>query len=186
MAEEEVQQLPRQQGSSNGGAVHVEDHDHNVVIEANGTTADSATQEQTGLFQPIYFVTLANVQAMLEQECSEKQLPSLPDPDVKPPYSQEILTMPHPTAYTVPKFIKFDGKQGNAREQVVRFIETLGVHGSDHSLCLWEFFKSLTERAYSWYVNLAPNSIKSWEEMVNKFHTKFFQVQEKVTTLTLG
>ncbi|XP_028104160.1 uncharacterized protein LOC114303224 [Camellia sinensis] len=94
--------------------------------------------------------------------------------------------MLYPTGYVVPKFIKFDGKQGNAREHVVRFIETLGVHGSDHSLRLREFSKSLTERAYSWYVNLAPNSIKSWEEMVNKFHTKFFQVQEKVTTLTLG
>ncbi|GMP47239.1 hypothetical protein CsSME_00015093 [Camellia sinensis var. sinensis] len=49
--------------------------------------------------------------------------------------------MPYPTGYTVPKFIKFDGKQGNAREQVVRFIETLGVHGSDHSLRLREFSK---------------------------------------------
>ncbi|XP_028118785.1 uncharacterized protein LOC114316318 [Camellia sinensis] len=39
----------------------------------------------------------------------------------------------------------------------------------------------------NWLVfDLAPNSIKSWEEMVNKFHAKFFQVQEKVTTLTLG
>ncbi|XP_028099009.1 uncharacterized protein LOC114298597 [Camellia sinensis] len=76
--------------------------------------------------------------------------------------------------------------QQNAREHVVRFIETLGVHGNDHSLRLWELSKSLIERAYSWYVNLAPNSIKSWEEMVNKFHTKFFQVQKKVTTLTLG
>ncbi|CAL5364327.1 unnamed protein product [Camellia sinensis] len=44
---------------------------------------------------------------------------------------------------------------------------------------------SLTDRAYSWYVNLAPNSVRSWEEMVNKFHAKFFQVAEKVTTLTL-
>ena len=93
--------------------------------------------------------------------------------------------MPYPTGYTVPKFIKFDRKQGNAKEQVVRFIETLGVHDSDHSLCLREFSKSLTKKAYSWYVNLALNSIKSWEEMVNKFHMKFFQVQEKVTTLTL-
>ncbi|XP_028127091.1 uncharacterized protein LOC114323631 [Camellia sinensis] len=86
----------------------------------------------------------------------------------------------------MPKFIKFDGKQGKAREHVVRFIETLSIHGSDHSLRLREFSKSLTKKAYSWYVNLAPNPIKSWEEMVNKFHTKFFQVQEKVTTLTLG
>ena len=98
---------------------------------------------------------------MLEQERSKKQLPSLPNPDVKRSYSQEILTMPYPTGYTVPKFIKFDGKQGNVREHVVRFIETLGVHGSAHSLHLWEFSKSYTERAYSWYVNLAPNSIQS-------------------------
>ena len=79
---------------------------------------------------------------MLEQEHSKKQLPSLPDPNVQPPYSQEILTMPYPTGYTVPKFIKFDGKQGNTREHVVRFIETLSVHGSDHSLRLREFSKS--------------------------------------------
>ncbi|XP_028061728.1 uncharacterized protein LOC114265167 [Camellia sinensis] len=123
---------------------------------------------------------------MREKKHSKKQLSSLLDPYVKPTYSQEILTMPYPTGYTVPKFIKFDGKQGYAREYVVRFIETLGVHGSDHSLRLREFSKSLTKRAYSWYVNFAPNSIKSWEEMVNKFHTKFIQVQEKVTTLTLG
>ncbi|XP_028059474.1 uncharacterized protein LOC114263174 [Camellia sinensis] len=190
MVEDEVQQLPRQQGSSNGGEAHTKDHDHDVIVEAvqsqqdmqreilaalqtltaaimamasrparapiqvplvvpqaNGTVIDLAIQEQTGLFQPTHFVTLAN---------------------------------------TVPKFIKFDGKQGNAREHVARFIETLGVHDSDHSLRLREFSKSLIERACSWYVNLAPNLIKSWEEMVNNFHTKFFQVQEKVTTFTLG
>ncbi|XP_028063532.1 uncharacterized protein LOC114266798 [Camellia sinensis] len=157
-----------------------------VVSQANGTDAGSATQEQTGPFQPTHFVTLVDIQAMLEQERSKKQLLSLPNPDVKSPYSQEILTMPYPIGYTMPKFIKFNRKQGNTREHVVRFIETLGVYGSDHSLRLREFSKSLTERAYSWYVNLAPNSIKSWEEMVNKFHTKFFQVQEKVITLTLG
>lgn len=156
-----------------------------VVPQTNGTIAGSVTQEQTRPFQPTHFVTLTDVQAMLKQEHSKKQLPSLPDLDVKPPYSQEILTMPYPTGYIVPKFIKFDGKQGNAREHVVRFIETLGVYGSDHFLGLREFSKSLIERAYSWYVNLAPNPIKSWEEMVNKFHMKFFQVQKKVTTLTL-
>ena len=85
----------------------------------------------------------------------------------------------------MPKFIKFDGKQGNARENVVRFIETLGIHGSTHVLRLREFSKSLTDQAYSWYVNLDTNSVPSWEEMVNKFHSKFFQVAEKVTTLTL-
>ncbi|XP_028099923.1 uncharacterized protein LOC114299399 [Camellia sinensis] len=96
-----------------------------------------------------------------------------------------MLSYPYPEGYIVPKFTKFDGKQGNAREHVVRFIETLGIHGSNHVLRLREFSKSLTDRAYSWYTNLAPNSVRSWEEIVNKFHAKFFQVAKKVTTLTL-
>ncbi|CAL5420724.1 unnamed protein product [Camellia sinensis] len=134
---------------------------------------------------PQQFLTLADVQAMFDLERGKRTLPSLPDPDVKPPYPIEMLSYPYPEGYTVPMFIKFDGKQGNAREHVVRFIETLGIHGSDHVLRLREFSKSLTNRAYSWYVNLTPNSIRSGEKMVNKFHTKFFQAAKKVTVLTL-
>ncbi|XP_028115141.1 uncharacterized protein LOC114313030 [Camellia sinensis] len=90
-----------------------------------------------------------------------------------------MLSYPYPEGYTVPKFIKFNGKQGNAREHVVRFVETLGIHGTNLILRLREFSMSLTDRAYSWYVNLTPNSIRSWEEMVNKFHAKFFPAAEK-------
>ncbi|KAF5958172.1 hypothetical protein HYC85_005397 [Camellia sinensis] len=57
----------------------------------------------------------------------KRTLPSLSDPDVKPPYSIEMLSYPYSEGHTVPKFIKFDGKQGNAREHVVRFIETLAI-----------------------------------------------------------
>ncbi|XP_028112587.1 uncharacterized protein LOC114310695 [Camellia sinensis] len=176
MAKEEVQQLPRQQGSSNGGATHAEDHDHSVVVEAIQSLQDMQRE------------ILAALQTLTEAIMA---MASKPAPVQAPP----PVAVPNPTPNLFPKvrapiqclsLFKFDGKQGNAREQVVRFIKTLGVHGSDHSLSLREFSKSLTERAYSWYVNLAPNSIKSGEEMVNKFHTKFFQVQEKVTTPTLG
>lgn len=85
-----------------------------------------------------------------------------------------------------PKFIKFDGKEGSTQEHVVRYIETaLGAHLSDCNLCLREFSKSLTSRVYTWYVNLTPYSITTWEEMVNKFYTQFFQVHEKITTISL-
>lgn len=40
-------------------------------------------------------------------------------------------------------------------------------------------------RAYTWYVNLESYSVTTWEEMVNKFYAKFFQVREKVTALML-
>ena len=137
-----------------------------------------ANQTQT------YYVTVADVQAILRQERTRKIPPTLPDPNVLPPYPLEITKTPYPEGYTTPKFQRFDGKNGNAQEHVVRFIETLGAHGGNHTLRLREFSKSLTERAYSWVVNLPPQSVPTWEDMVAKFHAKFFQVSEKVTTLT--
>ncbi|CAL5344154.1 unnamed protein product [Camellia sinensis] len=110
---------------------------------------------------PQQFLTLADVQAMFNLERSKRTLLSLPDPDVKPPYPIKMLSYPYPEGYTVSKFVKFDGKQGNAREHVVWFIETLGIHGSNHVLQLREFSKFLTNRAYSWYLNLTPNSVRS-------------------------
>lgn len=130
------------------------------------------------------YVTVADVQAILRQERTRKIPPTLPDPNVLPPYPLEITKTPYPEGYTTPKFQRFDGKNGNAQEHVVRFIETLGAHGGNHTLRLREFSKSLTERAYSWVVNLPPQSVPTWEDMVAKFHAKFFQVSEKVTTLT--
>ncbi|KAH7836714.1 hypothetical protein Vadar_004662 [Vaccinium darrowii] len=96
-----------------------------------------------------------------------------------------ILQMPYPEGYTPPKFIKFDGKEGNAQEHMVCFIETLGAFSGDTNLRLREFSKSLTNRAYTWCVNLTPYSVASWEDMVSRFYTKFFQTREKIIGLSL-
>ncbi|KAF5934197.1 hypothetical protein HYC85_030368 [Camellia sinensis] len=85
---------------------------------------------------------------MFDLERGKRTLPSLPDPDVKPPYPIEMLSYPYPEGYTVPKFIKFDGKQGNTREHVVRFIETLGIHGSNHkSEDILDYVKRFQDKA---------------------------------------
>ena len=47
-------------------------------------------------------------------------------------------------------------------------------YADDENLRLREFFKSLTDKAYSWFVNLPANSIKDWDKLVNAFCTKFF------------
>lgn len=135
--------------------------------------------------QPPAFLTLADVQALLQQEKAKATLPTLPNPEIQPPYPAVIMAMPYPEGYVPPKFVKFDGKEGSAQEHVHRFIETLGVHSQDPNLRLREFSKSLTARAYTWYVNLEPHSVNTWEEMVNLFYTKFFQVIEKITSLNL-
>ncbi|KAG5521370.1 hypothetical protein RHGRI_033812 [Rhododendron griersonianum] len=61
----------------------------------------------------------------------------------------------------------------------------LGVHSGDRNLRLRKFSKSLTDKTYSWYANLAPNSVLSWEDMVKKFYSKFFYVEDRLTTLQL-
>ncbi|KAH7841340.1 hypothetical protein Vadar_028577 [Vaccinium darrowii] len=134
---------------------------------------------------PQVVVTLAEVQALLQREKTKTTFPSLPSLDIQPPYPMAILQMPYPEGYTPPKFTKFDGKEGNAQEHVVRFIETLGAFSGDTNLRLREFSKSLTNRAYTWYVNLTPYFVTSWEDMVSHFYAKFFQTCKKITSLSL-
>ncbi|GKV42239.1 hypothetical protein SLEP1_g49668 [Rubroshorea leprosula] len=50
---------------------------------------------------------------------------------------------------------------------------------------LCEFSKSLFDRAYTWYPTLLPNSIHSWDEMVEQFFQKYFQNEERITILDL-
>ena len=38
---------------------------------------------------------------------------------------------------------------------------------------------SLTGTAFSWFSSLAPNSIRSWEELEQKFHDHFYSVDNE-------
>uniref|UniRef100_A0A2N9G4S2 Integrase catalytic domain-containing protein n=1 Tax=Fagus sylvatica TaxID=28930 RepID=A0A2N9G4S2_FAGSY len=52
-------------------------------------------------------------------------------------------------------------------------------------LCLREFSKSLVDRAYTWYTVLPAGSIRTWEDMVESFCSKYFHVEEKITLVNL-
>ncbi|MBA0693913.1 hypothetical protein Goari_004253 [Gossypium aridum] len=68
----------------------------------------------------------------------------------------------------------------------MKFVETLGVVGLDDDLKLREFSKSLTEKAYTWHVNLKHIFVESWNKMCAIFGEKFFSTQEKVSLVDLG
>ncbi|KAA8514974.1 hypothetical protein F0562_018239 [Nyssa sinensis] len=121
-----------------------------------------------------------HVQAILQQE-KQKFL----DITFTTPYPKEIALLPYLEGYTAPRFVRFDGKKGSSYEHVHRFIESLNTHASDQNICLPEFSKSLTDRAYTWYPKLPEGSIRNWEDLVQKFHAKFFHVEEKVTKISL-
>ncbi|EOX99301.1 Uncharacterized protein TCM_007935 [Theobroma cacao] len=75
---------------------------------------------------------------------------------------------------------------GDAREHVMKFVETLGVMGLDDDLKLKEFSKSLIDKVYTWYVNLTLGSIDYWNQMCRMFEEKLFSTQENVTFIDLG
>lgn len=66
-------------------------------------------------------------------------------------------------------------------------MDDLGSYVFDLELRLREFLKSLlTEKASSWYANLQPGSIKTWDEMVAHFCSKFFIAEEKLSIADLA
>ncbi|CAL2265591.1 unnamed protein product [Prunus armeniaca] len=130
------------------------------------------------------FVTHEDVIAMLEKKQSRSQEDWKYVP--QPPYSSSLLQQPYPNGYKAPSFVLFDGRNGSPKEHVNRFIDALGPHASDHNLCLREFSKSLTDRAYTWYTTLALGSICSWEDLASRFCKKYLQHLERVTTTQLN
>lgn len=95
-------------------------------------------------------------------------------------YLVQVTSKPYPEDYVVPKFRKFDGNKGNASDHIVSYINDLGKYIDDDNMKLREFSKSLTKKAYSWFFNLSITSIKTWDELVTAFCTKFFIIAPKV------
>ena len=65
------------------------------------------------------------------------------------------------------------------------FIHTIGFNARDRELYLREFAKSLVDRAYTWYTTLRPRSIKTWDEMMERFCEKYYFGEDKVTFQSL-
>ena len=126
------------------------------------------------------YLTLTDVNALLEQE--REKLSGIPKQFSRdPPFPSELLGKPYPKGYEPPKFHPFDGRNGSVVEHVSRFIHTMGPYVRDRELCVREFVKSLVDRAYTRYTTLRPESIKTWDEMMERLHAKYYPGEDKIT-----
>lgn len=91
-----------------------------------------------------------------------------------PPFPAKLLDKPYPNGYEPPKFHPFDERNGSVVEHVSRFIHTIGPY-------LREFAKSLVDRVYTWYTTLRLGSIKTCDEMMERFCVKYYPGKDKVT-----
>ena len=130
------------------------------------------------------FVTMSDVADLLKQE-REKPPEELRHFVRRPSYPIELLKEPYPEKYDTPTFSLFNGRKGNAMEHISKFLDSMGPFAAHGELCLREFSKSLVDRAYTWYTVLPSGSIRTWEDMVESFCSKYFHVEKKITLVNL-
>ncbi|KAM0977609.1 hypothetical protein ACFX2C_013680 [Malus domestica] len=102
------------------------------------------------------------------------------------PYPAYIETFGYPKGFKIPDFSLFAGESSlSSLEHVARFTAQCGdVHSDFHKLRLFNF--SLTGSAFAWYINLPPNSIQNWDELVEKFHEQFYRPGLEVSVSSLA
>jgi hypothetical protein len=130
------------------------------------------------------FVTMSDVADILKQE--RERPPKEPRHFVRrPSYPIEFLKEPYPEKYDTPTFSLFDGRKRSAMKHISKFLDSMGPFAAHGELCLQKFSKSLVDRAYTWYTVLPAGSIRTWDDMVESFCSKYFHVEEKITFVNL-
>jgi hypothetical protein len=82
------------------------------------------------------------------------------------PYPSSVDSVPYPIGWRCPEFVKFNGDDS----------KTMWEHFSQYLAQLGEalFSLSLTGNAFSWFASLPVNSIRTWEQLEQKFHDHFY------------
>ncbi|KAK1665466.1 hypothetical protein QYE76_053625 [Lolium multiflorum] len=90
------------------------------------------------------------------------------------PYPDEYEMIPLPPKYRLPDFSKFSGSDGSSSiEHVGRYLAQLGPASVSDQLRVRLFSQSLTGSAFGWYTSLPANSIQSWKQLEEQFHTQY-------------
>lgn len=100
-----------------------------MVMPAITDNLLDARQPTRAVEEPVTLLTCSDIEALVRQERGSPTFP-----DWKPPYSFEVVAKPYPLDYKVPKFQKYNGRNKNSKEYVVRFLESMGRH-SHINLC---------------------------------------------------
>ncbi|XP_070668828.1 uncharacterized protein [Malus domestica] len=127
-------------------------------------------------------VDMTEVQRMIDS--AMKKWPKFPK--FIHPYPAYVETFGYPKGFKIPDFSLFAGESSlSSLEHVARFTAQCGDVNSDfHKLRLFNF--SLTGSAFAWYINLPPNSVQNWEELVEKFHEQFYRPGMEMSVSSLA
>ncbi|GKV04390.1 hypothetical protein SLEP1_g16548 [Rubroshorea leprosula] len=124
----------------------------------------------------------------LVQETYGPALRPLVRPAYRKPYPDIIdYENPFPRGFKVPEFTLFFGEVGQSTiEHIGRFTIQCGEASGDDNLKLRLFPSSLIATAFTWYLSLPQNSVYSWRQIEDLFHTQFYRCGPEVSMVDLS
>ncbi|XP_015969907.1 uncharacterized protein LOC107493321 [Arachis duranensis] len=102
-------------------------------------------------------------------------------------FSQVVQMAEVPRGLKNPKIItKFAGKvRESTTEHVTRYLVEIGNLTNDENLKMMFFPSSLTKNAFTWFSNLRPNLITTWNQLKTAFHAQFYRGELNVAITDL-
>ncbi|KAL0428223.1 UNVERIFIED_CONTAM: hypothetical protein Slati_2997100 [Sesamum latifolium] len=88
------------------------------------------------------------------------------------PYTKRIEKLRMLENHQPPKFQQFNG-HGDPWQHIAHFVETCNNAGTDGDLLAKQFFLSLKDVAFDWYIGLEANSTDSWDDYKISFSVAF-------------
>ncbi|KAM1083303.1 hypothetical protein ACFX19_022125 [Malus domestica] len=132
-------------------------------------------------------ITHQDINAIFAEKIREFQM-SLTTPILgyRKPYPAHYDTVPFPQGYQKPSFDKFDGLSGSPQEHLAHFYSACGETSQSDPLLVRQFVQSLKGSAFTWYTQLEPGSIITWDDMQRAFLAQFVSSKKKVTLMDLA
>jgi hypothetical protein len=102
-------------------------------------------------------------------------------------YPNDYDLIPLPPKYRPPKFTKFNGLEGSSSiEHVSPYLAQLGMISVSDPLWVRFFSQSLTGPAFGWYTSLGPDSIRTWNQLEERFHVQYHSEATKARIADLA
>lgn len=112
--------------------------------------------------------------------------PQVDRPAYIKPYPPHVDRVPFPHRYRVLAFHLFSGDAYQSTvEHIGRFISQCGEANSEENR-MQLFSNSLTGSAFTWFINLPPNSIQTWRDLERAFHDHFYKAEQNIPVAELA
>ena len=99
-------------------------------------------------------------------------------PVYRKPYPKWIDRIEFPRVFIFLTFALFsgDGSQSTV-ERTTRFTSQCANEGTNEFLKVQLFDSSSADTVFTWFINLATNSVLNWAQMEDLFYAQFFQAE---------